>query len=146
MTNVLSFNCEYSFGEAPMLTPCIDGESLVDLATAFERSSGYNDPAGGYSGVVPDHFEFGPLSSYFLGHEEPVAGGKQGEIYALFCECANAGCWPLIVHVRVTGANVIWEHFVQPWRPKRDYSGLGPFKFNKPEYNQVVVNAADFCR
>lgn len=145
MSNHLSFKCEQNIDDAAMVTPCIDGISLVDLVAAFERDTGYDDPAGGYAGIVPSHFRLGPLPSYFLGREEPVDGGEQGEIYALFCECGEAGCWPLAVHVRINENGVVWEKFAQPHRPNRDYSKFGPFEFNKAEYDQVVTKAELFC-
>lgn len=146
MGNVLSFKCELNIDDAAMVTPCVDGTSLVDLVTAFEQKNGYDDPAGGYAGIVPWHFRLGPLPSYFLGAEEPVNGGEQGEIYALFCECGEAGCWPLAAHVRINENSVVWERFAQPYRPKRDYRTFGPFEFDKTSYDRVLAEAEIFCK
>jgi hypothetical protein len=124
--------------------PCIDGVSLADLVTAFERSRGYDDPAGGYAGIVPSHFRLGSLPGYFLGQAKPPEGGHQCEIFALFCECGEAGCWPLVAHVSLSKDQVIWKHFSQPHRPKRDYSAFGPFNFDRLQYEQAVVRATSF--
>lgn len=144
MTHALTFKCEYINGATPSLMPCIDGVALADLVTKFERENGYTDPAGGYGGIVPSHFNLGPLFSYFLGNEEPIEGDKEGEIYTLFCECGEAGCWPLITHVRPMGQFIIWEDFVQPHRSQRDYTGFGPFVFERSDYEQAVAIASAF--
>jgi len=122
--------------------PCIDGVALADLVANFERENGYTDPAGGYGGIIASRFNLGPPASYFLGRERPVEGDRAGKIYALFCECGEAGCWPLIAHVRTNGESVIWEDFAQPYRPKRDYSGFGPFEFARSDYEQAIAIAS----
>lgn len=122
--------------------PCIDGIPLADLVTEFERARGYTDPAGGYGGIVPRYSSLGPLPSYFLGEEAPVEGDEGGEIYALFCDCGDSGCWPLIAHIEAGEELVIWHRFSQPHRPQRDYSGFGPFMFRRREYEEAIAAAA----
>lgn len=145
MTSVLSFKFERTDGGSAKITPCIDGVSLADLAASFEAETGYNDPAGGYGGIVPDHFRLGPLQTYFLGQEGPTECGDQGQISALFCDCGEAGCWPLVTHVRLDDDRVIWEGFGQPHRPGRDYSTFGPFEFRRADYDKAVALAAAFA-
>lgn len=144
MANVLTFKCEFINGGTASLMPCIDGVELADLIAAFEHASGYGDPAGGYGGVVPSHYKLGPLAAYFLGKSEAVEDGQRGKIYILFCECGEAGCWPLVTHIRVDDQLVVWHDFSQPHRPKRDYSGFGPFTFERSEYERAVVSASTF--
>lgn len=124
--------------------PCIDGSRLADLVAEFEQASGFNDPAGGYGGIVPLHFNLGLLPDYFLGQQESIESDEPGEIYALFCDCGEPGCWPLTVHVRVEGRGVRWDRFGQPHRPNRDYSGFGPFEFDQAEYRQAIEKIASF--
>jgi hypothetical protein len=142
MLQVLTFEIGCTDGGAATLMPCIDGLRLADLVGDFERKNGYDDPAGGYAGVVPRHFNLGPLPSYFLGEEGPVEGDEAGEIYALFCECGEAGCWPLLTHVQADEETVVWDRFAQPHRQKRDYAGFGPFKFARFQYDAAVATAA----
>ncbi|MGO7424211.1 hypothetical protein ACCT09_31405, partial [Rhizobium ruizarguesonis] len=75
MKNLLSFKFENKDEETVAIVPCVDGVGLDQLVADFERAAGYGDPAGGYGGLVPSFYRFGPLSSYFLGREEPVQGG-----------------------------------------------------------------------
>ena len=139
MTNVLTFQLEHINGGTPSLMPCIDAVPLADLVATFERANGRTDPAGGYGGIVPSDVNLGPLSSCFLGKEERLGSDNEGEIYALFCECGEAGCWPLVAHVHATARSVIWADFRQPYRPKRNYSGFGPFEFARSQYEQAVA-------
>lgn len=117
MTNILSFKFEKTDEGADAILPCVDGVGLDQLVAEFERTSGHNDPAGGYGGLIPSYYFFGPLPSYFLGQEEPVIGDDQGEVYVLSCKCGEVGCWPLVAHIRLCEDKVIWDQFSQPHRP-----------------------------
>ncbi len=145
MTNVLSFKFENSEEDTVAILPCVDGVGLDQLVANFERASGYSDPAGGYGGLIPSYYRFGPLSSYFLGMEEPVIGGEPGEIYALSCECGEVGCWPLIAHVRLHQDRVVWDGFSQPHRPRRNYESFGPFEFERTQYQRAVEAVVRRC-
>ncbi|MGR9206373.1 hypothetical protein ACU8OG_20940 [Rhizobium leguminosarum] len=138
MTNLLSFKFQNSDEDTVAIVPCVDGVGLDQLVAEFERTSGYCDPAGGYGGLIPSHYFFGPLPSYFLGQEEPVIDDEPGEIYVLSCECGEVGCWPLVAHVRVNEDMVIWNRFSQPHRPNRNYESFGPFVFERIQYEQAV--------
>jgi hypothetical protein len=121
------------------VTPTLDDIPLSTLVAAYENAKGYTDPAGGYGGLVPAFFSYGPLESYFLGQ-----AGNQGEsdndqeIYLLACECGELGCWPLMGSVVETDGGYRWEKFNQPHRPSRDYSGFGPFEFSKADYESEI--------
>jgi hypothetical protein len=91
---------------------------------------------------MPCHFNLSPLPSYFLGKEGPIESDEAGGIYALFCECGEAECWPLITHVQADEKIVIWDRFAQPHRPKRNYTGFGPFKFARSRYDEGVATSA----
>lgn len=123
---------------ARAFAPCIDGRPLCSLVERFERASDYADPAGGYGGLVPDHFNFGPLAAYFMG-EAAIVGEAAGEIYTLGCECGEVGCWPLLTSVSVAERIVRWSGFRQPFRPERDYAGFGPFVFDRQAYREAVA-------
>lgn len=136
MLNLLTFKSEFICGGTRALTPCIDGMPLSDLVTDFELSKGYNDPAGGYGGIVPAHHRLGPLASYFMGKEYSFGIEASHRIYALFCECGEAGCWSLTVQVRINIDTVVWDNFAQPHRPTRKYIKFGPFIFARAAYEK----------
>lgn len=138
MTSILSFKLVNNAEDTAAILPCVDGVGLDQLVADFERATGYTDPAGGYGGLVPSHFRFGSLSSYFLGREEPVVGDEQGEIYVLSCECGEVGCWSLIAYVRLNQDKVVWDGFTQPHRPRRKYASFGPFEFERAQYERAV--------
>jgi hypothetical protein len=139
MINVLSFERNHTDDGVVSFTPCIDRVSLADLVTAFEKAQGYTDPAGGYGGIVPAHSDLGSIANNFSGQGEPTGNCEQGQIYALFCECGEAGCWPLVMHIEQDDDHVIWRDFNQPHRQNRDYATFGPFKFNRAQYESTLA-------
>jgi hypothetical protein len=122
------------------LTPVLNGTLLSELALSFEREHGF-EPAGGYGGLVPGWFSYGPLERYFLGEsdDEYFANG----CYLLGCgDCGEVGCWPLRGHIKGNDNIVIWDSFSQPHRPLRNYSEFGPFLFDVESYRTTVLDAA----
>lgn len=116
------------------VVPVVDGVSLVDLVEEFERSRGY-EPIGGYGGLVPEFYRFGPLDDYYLGGEE-YRGGAQRPL--LGCGCGEWGCWPLMATIEADDTVVCWRDLAQPLREARDYSDFGPFEFGRDKYEQAV--------
>jgi hypothetical protein len=100
------------------------------------------EPAGGYGGIVPAFFRYGPLDRYFLGQSQDEPFKKKGEFYLLSCQCGEVGCWPLSARITATDSNVVWDGFVQEHRRERDYSGLGPFTFELHAYKQTIAEIA----
>ena len=84
--------------EVLTLTPVINDVPLTDLIERFEREHGM-EPAGGYGGLVPSFFRYGPLNRYFLGQSEDELFQKKGEHYLLACKCGEVGCWPLSARI-----------------------------------------------
>ena len=121
------------------LVPEIGGRRLIDLVAAYETARGYA-PSGGYGGIVPAHFNFGPLDEYYLGtaaHQWP----RPGAAWVLGCECGEVGCWPLTTQITVSDDTVTWSGFSQPHRTDWDYTGFGPFEFDRTEYERAVASA-----
>ena len=93
-------------------------------------------PAGGaYGGLVPSYFRYGSMDELFHGTTDLGLGA---DTPLLACECGEVGCWPLLARITLTGDFVIWSHFRQPHRPTRDYSALGPFMFDREQYDAAV--------
>ena len=122
------------------LLPYVDDVSLVDLVSGFEHTAGY-DVAGGYAGIVLDHFNFGDLASYLTGQPDSSYWAMTGAIALLGCDCADVGCWPLEGQVLTDDALVTWRGFAQPHRPARDYGSFGPFVFRRSQYEHAVRDA-----
>ena len=138
--NTVEFRRGVYDGDLLLVTPVIDGTPLTELVTAFEKSHGYNDPSGGYGGLIPAFFRYGPAEIYFLGRSDRHVDSS---IYLLGCDCGEVGCWPLRAAVSVDADTVTWSGFQQPYREKRDYSDFGPFVFARPQYEKAVRELAE---
>jgi hypothetical protein len=140
LTNVLSFDVgKREKDGATVITPCVDGVALTSLAEQFEQTHGLNDPAGGYGGLIPEFFRYGPLDRYFLGKSETHYFERTpGRIFVLGCQCGEVGCWPLTSVVSAGDSEVTWHGFEQPHRPGRDYSTFGPFVFHRGQYEEAL--------
>ncbi|MEU4087752.1 hypothetical protein [Streptomyces aureus] len=117
------------------VVPYIDGSPLTDLIDRFETGAGMHPAGDAYGGLVPQFFRFGPMEDHFLGRSAGTAGPKSP---LLGCNCGEWGCWPLMADITVTSALVTWDSFEQPHRRERDYSGFGPFQFDRPQYDGAL--------
>lgn len=140
MTNVLSFDVSREREtRVVVITPCVNGVKLTILAEQFEQSHGLDDPAGGYGGLIPEFFRYGPLDAYFLGKSDaPYFEDTPGRIFILGCECGEVGCWPLTCLVDAGDCTIIWHGFENEHRPNRDYSEFGPFVFERDQYEEAL--------
>jgi hypothetical protein len=114
------------------VTPSLDGVPLTELVARFEISAGF-EPVGGYGGLIPAHFNFAPFDQYFLGKS-----WMPNKVWLLACQCGEVGCWPLEAKIEVNDRKVVWRDFRQPHRPTWDYSGFGPFIFERAAYEAAL--------
>jgi hypothetical protein len=139
---VLSLTVDQAFESVAVVSPCVDGVPLAELARRFESARKYS-PAGGYGGLIPDYFNFGDLTKYFLGRAERQFPGP-GRVYVLGCvDCGEVGCWPLDAAIVVSDDAVTWARFRQPHRPERGYRAFGPFVFDRRQYQEAVQSAVE---
>lgn len=144
--------CTLSFAVEPLsddeairsVLPIVNGVRFTTLVEDFERAHRYN-PAGSYAGLVPDHFNFGPLDEYFMARATSYFVENR-RYYLLGCQCGEVGCWPLEAHIGITDGQVCWEDFRQPFREERDYSFFGPFRFDLDQYRQAVSEMVSAVR
>lgn len=128
-------------GAVMSLAPLIDGRSLIGLVAAYELAQGYT-PSGGYGGVIPESRTLADLSEYYLGTAAEQLPGP-GWSWLLACDsCGVTDCWPLEARVDVTADTVTWSEFQQPHRPSWSYSGFGPFRFDRRQYETAIAEAA----
>ena len=137
--STLSFSIQ-PFEEVLGITPVVNGVPLTEMVLKFEIDERF-EPTGGYGGLIPQWFKYGPLDHYFLGKfEGNVDSVGSGRIYLLGCgECGDVGCWPLTARITADLESVIWDCFHQPHRPQRDYSKFGPFVFEAHQYREAVA-------
>ena len=134
----LSFAIEPLSDDEPVasIVPIVNGVRLTALVEQFERECNY-EPAGGYAGIVPTNFNFGPLDQYFLATNADTPFANKH--WLLGCECGEVDCWPLEARIVTNEREIVWEGFKQPFRPERDYSSFGPFRFGHDQYRQSVI-------
>jgi len=128
--------------EVLTIVPVLNAVSLTDMITHFEREKNF-EPVGGYGGLVPTYYRYGPLDQYFMA-ESSNEGSTGDDKYLLGCICGEVGCWPLTARIVKTETSVVWDHFKQPHRPDRDYSDFGPFIFEIQQY-RVAINEVASC-
>lgn len=126
--------------DEPCLEIKVDGVALEEHARRAELGSARADRqeslAGAYSGLTSLDDVCWP-SRHFLG--APVLSATGGdETVLLGCDCGDWGCWPLSATVRVAAATVTWREFRNEHRPAWDLSRLGPFQFDRDQYESAL--------
>ena len=120
----------------------IDGVSLIELVKQYEESRGYH-PAGAY-GWSPQRWAPLHLRQLSGAPHGPTAGGKA---LLLVCDCQTPGCWDFDGRIVVEPGHVEWTDFEQAHRRPDspgghwDYSGLGPFRFDRRQYEAALAAA-----
>ncbi|WP_225726540.1 MULTISPECIES: hypothetical protein [unclassified Nocardia] len=115
--------------------PRVDGVPLTDLIDRFELDAGMRPAGGAYGGLVPAYARSLRMDAHFHGMSTMAMGSK---IPVLVCECGEWGCWPLLAEITVTDDFVIWDRIEQPYRPARDYTAFGPFRFKRKQYDRAL--------
>jgi hypothetical protein len=116
----------------------VNGTRLEDAARIVEmpHASAEHKPAlaGDYEPLALT--DIGSDPTHFLGH--PVATWfEDGDTVLMGCPCGEWACWPLTVRVDVTDVTVRWHDFRTGHRDW-DLSGLGPFTFDRPQYEAAL--------
>jgi hypothetical protein len=107
------------------VVPLIDGTPLTEWVDIFETVEDMH-PAGemygGFTADARDAHSFRPGKSRIV----------------LACSCGDTGCWPLLADITVDGDTIVWDGFRQPRRKDRDYTGFGPFRFDRAQYGKAL--------
>jgi hypothetical protein len=136
--SVLTFQLIRQYGQSNdpvVVSPVVDGQLFYNTVEDFETRSGFNDPAGGYGGLIPSRYRFGPLDLHFLGQSSSRVDQRT---IVLGCDCGEVGCWPFECEIEIKNDVVTWRDFRQPYREKRDYSQFGPFVFRLVQYKDEI--------
>lgn len=136
--NLVTFLVRGRVDGAIEIVPAVDDAALTDLVDAFEASSRMEPRGDAYGGLIPAHFNFGPLELHFLGSSRWSADGR---VPLLGCSCGEWGCWPLLARIVCTPDFVMWTDFQQPHRKRRDYTAFGPFHFARAQYEDALAGA-----
>lgn len=125
--NVLKFRIEEETdSESKVVRVLIDGRDLIDrvreLEAPFARAEDNPHLAGAYSGMSLEEWQI---------RSEADADGRRP---VLACECGIVDCWPLVARVVLREHTVTWLDFKQPFRPRWAYANLGPYVFEREQY------------
>ena len=127
----------------------VNGKDLAELAAEIERpfasAEGHSEIAGQYQGLA--WHEVAAPSRHLLG--EPLAdtiADVNGRVTLLRCACGEAGCWPLVARIEIEDETVRWSNFAQPHRPSWKYDSLGPFTFDRREYEAALGGTVTLYR
>ena len=118
----------------------IDGVDLVDLVRPvelrFATAERNADIAGQYEGLLPRDWL-----------ELPEQDDGDGRAALLACAgCGEPGCWPLRARIEASPEAVTWSDFQQPHRPEWSYAALGPFVFERAQYDAEVARVQPRAR
>jgi hypothetical protein len=134
--NEIQFDCHiHADRDVLEVVPRVDGVPLTELIDSFETDAQMQPAGDAYGGLIPQFFRFGPMKDHFHGRSTDAMGPKTP---VLGCECGEWGCWPLMARITVTDDVVIWDGFEQPHRAARDYTGFGPFRFDRHQYDAAL--------
>ncbi|PXX56524.1 hypothetical protein DFR70_11976 [Nocardia tenerifensis] len=114
------------------VVPRVDGVPLTDLIDSFELAADMQPAGEAYGGLPSGHVRF---VNHFHGKSSMTMESKTP---VLVCQCGAWGDWPLLADIVVSDRLVIWDHFAQRYRPQRDYSGFGPFRFDRNQYDDAL--------
>lgn len=130
--NTIAFEIRPRDGFVPEVRVLIDGKDLIEALklheAPFALAEGHPGIAGGYSGLMPEEWKTLP-EAY-----------SDGRVAVMGCECGEVSCWAIRVAIVTEVDRVIWRDFQQPQRPSWTYQGLGPFAFDRTQYESAVAS------
>ncbi|WP_412030026.1 hypothetical protein [Deinococcus yunweiensis] len=137
--------------DAHELRIVIDGDDLIERLAAWEaRLPGAKSIAGSYAGLPPSELADGTLTSRLL-RGDTIPDHPSAKTSVLYCgDCGFIGCWDMLVRVDPLPNSLRWSGFEHPHRSEDsaeywDYSGFGPFEFDRSEY-LTALDAAQVSR
>jgi hypothetical protein len=125
----------------------VNGTPLADLVRDVElpaaRAEGDEELAGNYVGLVPGYVRVDLASQFLGGGGAALYDGAEEKTALLGCGCGEVGCSPLLARIAVGDDSVVWDEFEQPQRPDWDYGPLGPFRFDRSQYESALFGLLD---
>ena len=118
------------------IVPMINGARLTDLVHAHEKRNGWT-PDDAYGGLIPAYFNFGPMADHYRGCGGDWLDEQPRQAPLLGCGCGEWGCWPLMATIETRDEFTTWSNLRQPFRPERIYDGLGPYRFERAQFESA---------
>lgn len=121
----------------------VNGEDLLELVRRAEEPYARVDErermAGSYFGLPPGWVL--PPSRHFLGEPRNDDDALDGKTFLLGCTCGVPECSPLTARVTMTDNTVTWSEFGNPNHPSWTLDQLGPFIFDRSQYEEALSAA-----
>jgi hypothetical protein len=114
-----------------------------DAELPSARADEEEEIAGNYIGLVAGYMRIDLAGQFLGGRGTPMFEGDEEKTALLGCGCGEVGCSPLLARVTVTDETVTWGEFEQPTRPDWDYESLGPFTFERAQYERALMAIDD---
>ncbi len=117
----------------------IDGKSLLE--SLVDVDGGHADYMGCFVKGYPDQSAKSNAALMLRGQSD----SEGGRVLIYICpECGDIGCGAYAVCISESQLGYLWESFayVNDYEEPREVEGLGPFLFEKEEYEAVVRHAA----
>lgn len=123
----------------PTISFLVNGVPLTDLVRAAEM------PYATAEGTPSLAGDYAPLGIHLFGDRRGLLGQPRtswfddGDTVLMGCpSCDSWGCWPLTAMIEVDDAHVTWRELRNGHRAW-DLSALGPFVFDRAEYEDTVA-------
>ena len=129
--------------ETTVVDILVNGTGLQELArdaeALYAAAEGRPERAGLYVGLDLSAV----TSGHFLGRPATVTSSGQlvRDRALLRCGCGEPSCWPLVAQVHVSREAVTWSDF-RGANLSWDLSVLGPFEFDRDQYESALRHAA----
>ena len=125
----------------------VNGTALQELVRAVElpytRAEGQEELAGTYVGLVPGFIRMDLAGQFLGGSGAWLYPHGEGKTALLSCDCGEVGCSPLLGRITLGDETVTWDDFEQPERPEWDYAALGPFTFDRSQYERALFELVE---
>ena len=114
----------------------INGVSFMDMVRQAELPMAQQEDSPGLAGCYG--WCYGTRG--FIAELMQRSNNSGQSVSLLQCSCGEPGCWLLDAHIDVGETTVTWRDFRQSRRESWDYTGLGPFHFDRSEYERELID------
>ena len=117
------------FPDYPCARVLVDGKPFVEMVRTFEKHMLEGNKEANLAGTYW-YLHTKALIDYLEG----PGYGEYQRIAVLGCNCLDEDCWPLVCSMEKSVDCIRWCDFFQPHRKNWDYSGFGPFAFERGQF------------
>lgn len=113
----------------------INGVSFLDMVRQAELPMAQQEGTPGLAG----RYGWCYGTRWFMAELMQRSKDSGQSVSLLQCSCGEPGCWLLDAHIDVGEKTVTWRDFRHSRRKSWDYTGLGPFHFDRSDYERELI-------